>query len=60
MDVNKRRMLMKVFIILQYSYWKILKKVNKIHEKALRLVYDENPYLTFDKSLIKDKSVSIH
>ena len=35
-------------------------RVNKIHEKALRLVYDDSPYLSFDELLIKDKSVSIH
>ena len=35
-------------------------RVNKIHERALRLVYDDSPYLSFDELLIKDKSVSIH
>ena len=28
--------------------------------KALTLVYDNSPYLSFDELLIKDKSVSIH
>ena len=37
-------------------------RVNKLHERALRLVYDDSPYLSFDEllMLIKDKSVSIH
>ena len=35
-------------------------KVNKIHERALRLVYDDSLYLSFDELLIKDKPVSIH
>ena len=35
-------------------------RVNKIHERALNLVYDDSPYLCFDEMLIKDKSISIH
>ena len=35
-------------------------RVNKIHEKALRLAYNDSPYLSFDELLIKDKSVRIH
>ena len=35
-------------------------RVNKIHKRALRLVYDDSSYLSFDEPLIKDKSVSIH
>ena len=69
MGENKRRMFMKTFIISQFSYcplvWmfhsrKTKNRVNKIHEKALRLVYDGSLYLSFDELLIKDKSVSIH
>ena len=69
MDQNKRRMLMKAFIISQFSYCPLVwmfhsrntkNRVNKIHERALRLVYDDSPYLSFDELLIKDKSVSIH
>ena len=60
---------MKAFIILQFSYCPLVwmfhsrntkNRVNKIHERALRLVYDDSPYLSFDELLIKDKSVSIH
>ena len=69
MDQNKPGMLMKAFIVLQFSYCPLVcifhsrntkNRVNKIHERALRLVYDDSPYLSFDELLIKDKSVSIH
>ena len=59
---------MKAFIILQFSYcplvWMLHRRttensVSEIHERALRLVYDDSPYLSFDELLIKDKSVSI-
>lgn len=35
-------------------------RVNKIHERDLKLVYDDNSYLSFGELLIKDKSLSIH
>ena len=35
-------------------------RVNKIHGRALKLVYDYNHEVRFDELLIKDKSVSIH
>ena len=69
MDQNKRRMLMKAFIISQFSYCPLVwmfhsrntkNRVNKIHDRALRLVYDDSPYLSFDELPIKGKSVSIH
>ena len=69
MDQNKRRMLMKAFIISQFSYCPLVwmfhsrntkSRANKTHERALRLVHDDSPYLRFDELLIKDKSVSIH
>ena len=31
-----------------------------MHDRALSLVYDESPYLSFDELLIKGKSVSFH
>ena len=34
-------------------------KINKLHERALRLVYKEKN-LTFDELLEKDKSFSVH
>ena len=35
-------------------------RVNKIHERALQLVYDDIPYLSFDELLIKDELVTIY
>ena len=36
------------------------KSVGKIHEKALRLVYDDSWNLPFEELLVKGNSVSIH
>ena len=65
---EKRRSLMKAFIESQFSYCPLLwmfcsrkmnNKINYIHERALRLVY--NDYNTsFEGLLYKDKSVCIH
>ena len=60
---------MKAFIISQFSYCPLVlifhnrnteNRVSKIHERSLRLVYDDSPHLSFHELLIKDKSVSIH
>ena len=56
MDLNKRRMLVKAFLISQFIYCPLMwmlhirntgNRVNKIHERALRLVYDDCLYLSF-------------
>ena len=69
MDQSKWRMLMEAFITSQFSYCTLIwmfhsrntkNGVNKIHERALILVYDDSPYLSFDELIIKDKSVIIH
>ena len=67
-SLGKRKLLMRSFIESQFSYcpliWmfcsrKMNRKINHIHERALRLVYDD--YMTpFEELLLKDKSVSIH
>ena len=68
MDQNNRRMLLRVFIISQFSYYPLVwmfhsqntkNRDNKIHERALRLVYDNSLCLSLEEMLIKDKSVSI-
>ena len=65
---NKRRLIMKAFIQSQFSYcplvWmfhsrKTNKTINRLHERALRLVYEDNTS-TFTELLEKDKSVTIH
>ena len=35
-------------------------RINKIHERALRLVYKNETFLSFDELLKRDRSVSIH
>ena len=68
MDVAKRKSLMKTFVTSQFNYcpliWmfhsrKLNNRLNKIQERALRLVYKDNK-LTFDDPLKLDNSVTIH
>ena len=68
MTLNKRRILMKSFIISQFNYCPLIwmmhnrglnNKINHIHERALRIVYDDHSS-SFDDLLNKDKSVTIH
>ena len=65
---SKRRILMKAFIESQFSYcpliWmfcsrKMNRKINHIHERGLRLVYEDYES-SFNDLLKKDNSVSIH
>ena len=67
-DQNKMRVLMKAFIESQFGYcpliWmfhsrKLNNRINRIHERALRLVYKDN-LSTYDELLKKDNSFSIH
>ena len=68
-EQKKRRILMNAFITSQFSYCPLVwmshsramnNRINKIHEKALRLVYKDKTNLSLDDLLKKDKSVSIH
>ena len=65
---HRRREILKTFIESQFSHcplvWmftsrKMNRKMNHIHERALRLVYNDY-YLTFQALLAKDKSVCVH
>ena len=67
MDLNKRRNLMKAFITSQFSYCPLIwmshsrslnNKINRIHERALRLVYQNN--LSFSELLDLYNSVTVH
>ena len=67
--VDKWRMLMKAFVSSQLSYcpliWmfhsrKMEHRINNIHKRALKLVYQDSPDLTFQELLAKDKSVSVY
>ena len=68
MDLAKRKSLMKAFITSQFNYCPLIwmfhsrqlnNQINKIQERALRLVYKDNK-LTFDNLLKLDNSVTIH
>ena len=59
---------MKAFIMSQFSYCPLVwmchsrtlnNKINKLHERALRLAYDDR-HSTFEELLNIDKSVTIH
>ena len=68
MCLDKRRLLMKAYIQSQFNYcplvWMIHSrnlnnKINKIHERALRIVY-EDYNSKFEELLKRDNSVTIH
>ena len=68
MDLSKRKSLMKAFITSQFNYCPLIwmfhsrelnNRINRIHERALRLVYQDNS-LPFAELLEKDNSVTIH
>ena len=68
MDRSKRKSLIKAFITSQFNYcpliWMFHSRelnycINRIHEPALRLVYQDNS-LSFAELLEKDNSVIIH
>ena len=67
-NVDKKRIVMKAFIELQFGYYPLVwifqsrsinNKINRIHERALRISYnDKSP--SFQKLLEKDNSITIH
>ena len=68
-EQKKRRILMNDLITCQFSCCRLVwmchsrtmnHRINKIHEKTLRLVYKDEKNLSLDDLLKKDKSVSIH
>ena len=68
MNIQKRRTIMKSFVTSQFSYCPLIwmfhsrrlnNKINSIHERALRITYQDN-MPTFQELLNKDNSVSIH
>ena len=68
MDFEKRRSLMKAFVISQFNYCPLIwmfhnralnNRINKIHERALRLVY-QNKNLSFSELLELDNAVTMH
>ena len=68
MSLGQRRLIMKSFISSQFGYCPMIwmnhsralnNKINKIHERALRLVYRDKKS-TFEELLNKDNSVKFH
>ena len=68
MNKEKIRVIMKSFITSQFNYCPLIwmfhsrrlnNRINRIHERALRLVYKDYHY-TFNEMLKKDGSYSIH
>ena len=68
MNSDKLRIIMKSFIESQFNYCPLIwmfhnrtlnNRINKLHERALRLVY-KNSNCTFSELLVKDKSFTIH
>ena len=68
MSLKKRRILTKFFVTSQFNYCPLIwmahnryvsNKINYIHERALRLVYNDSNS-NFEELLIKNKSVKIH
>ena len=68
MSVDQRKLRMNAFISSQFSYCPLLgmchskpmnTKINRIHERALKIVYDDN-VSTFEDLLVKSGSILIH
>ena len=68
LNTEKLRIIMKAFIESQFSYcpsiWMfhsrtLNNRINRLHERALRLVYKDS-ISTFDELLLKDNSFTIH
>ena len=68
-DTNKRRVLMIVFLKSQFSYCPLVSmfrsrtskdKINRLYEKALRLVCRNKTILSLEDLLKEDETVNIH
>ena len=68
LSFNKRKTLFKAFVEFQFKYcpivwmfhsWRTNNKINRLHERALRIVYDDD-VSTFHQLLAMDKFFCIH
>ena len=68
MEPDKLKLLMKAFVISQFSYCPLIwmfhdrnlnNKINRIHERALRIAYKDN-VSSFENLLVIDNSVTVH
>ena len=69
MDISQRKLIANAFIMSQFSHcpliwmfhsWAMEHRINRIHERTLRLIYPNQHQLTFKELLEKNKTVSIH
>ena len=69
MDTKKRGVQMNPFITSQFYYYPLVSmfhsrtlnnRISKIHERALKLVYNNETFLSFDYLLKRDQSVSLY
>ena len=69
LTLNKKRTLFKAFFESQFKFCPLIwmfhnnrlnTKINKLHERALRIIYSNDSELTFDELLDKDNSFCIH
>ena len=68
MSLKQRKIIMRTFILSHFSYCPLIwmlhsrslnKRINKIHERALRLVYKDD-ISSFEELLTRDNSFTIH
>ena len=68
MNVSKKRIIMKLFIEWQFGYCHLIwmfhgrglnNKINGIHERALRITYNDKSS-SYGELLTKDRSVTLH
>ena len=68
MDLNKKRLAVNAFFMAQFNYCQLIwmchnrtynNKINRLHERCLRLIYNDKRS-SFEDLLKKDNSVSIH
>ena len=68
MTINQRKVIMKTFVLSHFGYCPLIwmfcgrtlnNKINKIHERSLRMIYDDHTS-TFESLLERDQSFTIH
>ena len=68
MNISKKRIIMKSFIESQFGYCPLIwmfhsrglnNKINRIHERALRITYNDK-LSSYGELLTKDRSLRIH
>ena len=69
LNISQGKLIANAFIMSQFSYYPLIwmfhsrdmeHRINRIHERTLRLIYPNQHQLTFKKLLEKKKTVSIH